>query len=66
MPKPLMMKLSGIVTMKMAFTLRTFGCSNWRIERIMAANDYANKNEMQSFAVRWAGDQLLVADKLTL
>jgi aryl-alcohol dehydrogenase-like predicted oxidoreductase len=30
--------------------IRAFGCSNWRIERIMAANDYASKNDLQSFA----------------
>ncbi len=29
--------------------IRYFGCSNWRIERIMAANDYANKNDSQGF-----------------
>jgi aryl-alcohol dehydrogenase-like predicted oxidoreductase len=29
--------------------IRYFGCSNWRVERIMAANEYANKNDLQGF-----------------
>jgi aryl-alcohol dehydrogenase-like predicted oxidoreductase len=29
--------------------IRAFGCSNWRVERIMAANNYANKNDLQGF-----------------
>lgn len=29
--------------------IRYFGCSNWSVERIIAANDYANKNNLQGF-----------------
>lgn len=29
--------------------IRYFGCSNWRVERIIAANEYANKNNLQGF-----------------
>ncbi len=29
--------------------IRYFGCSNWQVERIIAANDYANKNDSQGF-----------------
>ena len=29
--------------------IRYFGCSNWQVERIIAANDYANKNDLQGF-----------------
>jgi aryl-alcohol dehydrogenase-like predicted oxidoreductase len=30
--------------------IRTFGCSNWRVERLRAANDYAAAHHLQGFA----------------
>jgi aryl-alcohol dehydrogenase-like predicted oxidoreductase len=29
--------------------IRYFGCSNWHVERILAANEYANDNDLQGF-----------------
>src|SRR5215813_11777320 len=53
--RPVAEILEALQHQAQAGKIRTFGCSNWRVERIQEAQEYAAAHKMQAFV----GDQLM-------